>query len=318
MRALPLALALLATQETRPASSPREDRLPPGVALEIDGEAVSEEEFGRWIARHRGDPFVGEFVAARLVRALARREGVAVGPEEVAERVDEETAERVKNAFLGDRGKWIAEEITARGRTMETFLRQRREEAETQMLVERLLRKRRRVSDEDVRGRWEEKYGKEGRAFSIRHILFETRYPLAPPASPAETEKRRREIDEEVRKRAAVVRAQIAGGMDFAHAARSFSDDEPTKAAGGLVGRYSPFLFGPVFEAEVRNLKKGVVSDPIRSNRGWHLVEVTEETVTPLDSVSAEVRRELETRKPYATEVDAFMADLLAGVRIRR
>src|SRR5262245_45642413 len=112
MRALPLALALLATQETRPASSPREDRLPPGVALEIDGEAVSEEEFGRWIARFRGDPHVGEFVAARLVRAHARREEVAVPPEEVEGRIEEEIAERVKNAYLGDREKWVAKEIT--------------------------------------------------------------------------------------------------------------------------------------------------------------------------------------------------------------
>jgi foldase protein PrsA len=316
MRAL--ALALLATQESRPASSPREERLPPGVALEIDGETVSEEDFGRWIARHRGDPHVGEFVAARLVRAHARREEVAVGPEEVEGRIEEEIAERVKNAYLGDRERWVAKEITELGRTMESFLRQRREEVETQLLVERILRKRRQVSEEDVRARWEEKYGKEGRTFSFRHILFETRYPVAPAASPAETERRRREIDEEVRKRAAAVRAQIAGGMDFAHAARAFSDDEPTKAAGGLVGRYAPFLYGPLFEGEVRSLKKGMLSDPIRSNRGWHLVEVTEETVTPLESVAAELRREIETRRPYATEVSAFMGELLAGARVRR
>ncbi|HET6201220.1 MAG TPA: peptidylprolyl isomerase [Planctomycetota bacterium] len=323
MKALPaLLLAILSAQESRPASSPAPrvgaGTLPPGAALEVDGEAVSEEEFGRWIARFRGDLYVGEFVAARLVRALARREGIALGPEEVDRRIEEDVAERVKNAFLGDREKWIREEVVALGRTMETFLRQRREEVETAMLVERLLAKRRRVTDEDVRTRWEERYGKGGRTFSLRHVLFETRYPSGPPVPAAETERRRHEIDEEVRKRAEAVRAQIAGGMNFAQAARAFSDDDSTKEKGGLVGRYTPHLFGPQFDAGAWKLKKGVLSDPIRSNRGWHLVEVTEETLTPLESVAAEVRRELETRRPYATEVAAFLSELLSNAKVVR
>ena len=111
---------------------------------------------------------------------------------------------------------------------------------------------------------------------------------------------------------------QIASGMDFAQAARAFSDDEATKNAGGVVGRYTPYAYGPLFEAEAWSLKRGVLSDPIRSNRGWHLVEVTDETATPLASVATEIRRELETRRPYATEVTAFLVDLLAGTRIVR
>ena len=303
---------------TQPSARFEHRELPDGVAAEVGGEPVSEGEFGRWLARYRGDALFGEFLAGRLLRREAAAEGIGVSPEEVEKRFEEEVAERVKGAFLGDREKWIREEIVGQGRSLASFRRERGERLETELLVEKILSKRRVVTDADVRAAWEERSGKGGRKLSFRHILFEILVPSGPPAAAAETERRRRELDEQVRNRCALARAQILGGMDFAQAARAFSNDEATKNKGGTVGPTTSGTFGPLFEEEVWNLKKGVLSDPIRSNRGWHLVEVTDETVTPFESVAEGLRNELKTRRPFATESRAFLTGLLANARVVR
>lgn len=310
--ALPIAFLFVASPQIEHRS------LPPGIAAEIDGKPVSVMEYGEWLARYRGDLHFGEFLEGRLVRERAAAEGVSVTPEEVAAALEAEIAERVENAFRGERDRWVESEITRRGRSLESFRRERGYGLETELLVRKMLWKERAVTEEDVRARWEEKHGREGRRFRFRQILLEVRYVGDAPMNLEERDRRRREVEEQVRQRCLAIRAEIVGGLDFAHAARAFSDDAPTREAGGDAGEYTPFRYGPLFEAEIWKVEKGRLSDPIRSNRGWHLVEITEESRTDLESVADELRRELETRAPFVHEVQAFLAALRSTVTVVR
>jgi peptidyl-prolyl cis-trans isomerase SurA len=80
--------------------------------------------------------------------------------------------------------------------------------------------------------------------------------------------------DAAVRQKLIGVRAQIAGGAEFATVARAVSEDPQSAADGGDLGWVSPGDTSPDFEQEVAKLPLKQLSAPIRSRFGWHLIEV--------------------------------------------
>jgi len=69
------------------------------------------------------------------------------------------------------------------------------------------------------------------------------------------------------------LRARIAGGADFVEVAKENSDDLNTKATGGELGWFNSDAFGPDFGAQVAALQDGQVSQPFKSQAGWHIVQ---------------------------------------------
>ena len=69
------------------------------------------------------------------------------------------------------------------------------------------------------------------------------------------------------------LRARIVGGADFAQVAKDSSEDPTSKAKGGDLGWFSAEQFGPDFGQPVAALADGEVSQPVRTQAGWHLIE---------------------------------------------
>jgi parvulin-like peptidyl-prolyl isomerase len=74
---------------------------------------------------------------------------------------------------------------------------------------------------------------------------------------------------------AAAVRAQIAAGASFADAARSQSQDQASARNGGNLGCGPTGRFVTGFEQAVDALPTGQLSQPVQTQFGWHLIEVT-------------------------------------------
>ncbi len=72
------------------------------------------------------------------------------------------------------------------------------------------------------------------------------------------------------------LRARIAAGEDFADLARQFSEDSGSALNGGSVGWSVPGQFVPQFEQAIQEAQINVVSEPFRTQFGWHILEVTE------------------------------------------
>ena len=110
-----------------------------------------------------------------------------------------------------------------------------------------------------------------------RHILVRA----DGPADFAKAEAKAREL-----------REKISKGLDFATAARSSSDDDGTKANGGDLGFFPKNTLVPEFENAAFALKVGEVSQPVRTQYGYHLIKAearTEERQRPFEEVKAEV-----------------------------
>jgi peptidyl-prolyl cis-trans isomerase SurA len=69
------------------------------------------------------------------------------------------------------------------------------------------------------------------------------------------------------------IRRQIQEGGDFASFARTYSQDG-SASQGGDLGWISPGETVPEFERAMNQLKVGQVSDPVRTEFGYHLIEV--------------------------------------------
>jgi peptidyl-prolyl cis-trans isomerase SurA len=93
-----------------------------------------------------------------------------------------------------------------------------------------------------------------------RHILLRTGPQLAESAA---------------RERLTELRKRIAGGLDFATAAKDNSQDGSAREGGDL-GWAVPGQFVPEFEEVMNSLAPGQVSEPLTSRFGVHLIQVQE------------------------------------------
>ncbi|HEX8172946.1 MAG TPA: peptidylprolyl isomerase [Thermoanaerobaculia bacterium] len=82
--------------------------------------------------------------------------------------------------------------------------------------------------------------------------------------------------------KAAALATRIRGGADFAEVARAQSDHAETAQRGGSLGPTRMEMLPPEIAAVVSRLKPGEVSDPVRTQLGVHIFQVTEPTLEEL------------------------------------
>jgi len=93
----------------------------------------------------------------------------------------------------------------------------------------------------------------------LRHILMKTN-ELADDAT--------------VRTKLLAIRERILKGEDFAGIAQVSSEDPGSAADGGDLGWAGPGTYAPEFEAAVANLKDNEISEPFKTQFGWHIVQM--------------------------------------------
>ena len=72
---------------------------------------------------------------------------------------------------------------------------------------------------------------------------------------------------------------KILAGEDFGEQAKLLSDDPGSANLGGELGWASPDGFAPEFAQTIRDSEIGVVSEPFRTQFGWHILEVMDRRV---------------------------------------
>jgi peptidyl-prolyl cis-trans isomerase D len=95
------------------------------------------------------------------------------------------------------------------------------------------------------------------------------------------------------------IRGRIAGGEDFAALANELSRDPGSSGQGGDLGLIEQGLMDPAFDQAAFALEAGKLSDAVRSQFGYHLIEVTEiegGTHKPFEEVKDQLIAEVEKR----------------------
>ena len=145
-------------------------------------------------------------------------------------------------------------------------------------------------SEEDLKAIYEEEKGRFSTPPSRRvsHILLE----LAPDAPDADKSKIKKLADDIV--------ARARKGESFASLAKTYSNDPTSSEQGGDLGELTPGLLPPEFEAAVNELKKGEISNAVRTEYGYQIAKLTDFSpgkTKSLNEVRAELTRQLRQRK---------------------
>ncbi len=100
------------------------------------------------------------------------------------------------------------------------------------------------------------------------------------------------------------IEQQLKNGASFATLAKKYSKDTASAKKGGSLGTITQGQTLPPFDKAAFSLKTGVISPPVRSVYGWHIIEATGPVlpahVTPFSKVRAAIRKSLIDQKKSA------------------
>jgi len=80
--------------------------------------------------------------------------------------------------------------------------------------------------------------------------------------------------DATTRQRLTAIRTRILAGEDFEALASVVSEDPGSGSRGGDLGWASPGTYDPVFEEQLAALETDQISEPFRTQFGWHIVQL--------------------------------------------
>ena len=80
--------------------------------------------------------------------------------------------------------------------------------------------------------------------------------------------------DATVKQKLESLRSRVLKGEDFAGLAQTASEDPGSASDGGDLGWANPGTFAPDFEKQLSELKDNEISEPFRTQFGWHIVQL--------------------------------------------
>jgi foldase protein PrsA len=264
-----LLLALAATLVAACGSSDSSKTVPSGAVALVGDEAIEKTDLDRLLAQTKTNyeaqkqefPEVGtpqyETLKSTLLKGLVQQAqweqaGAAMGVRVSDKEIDTRLDALKQQYFKGDEDKFKAE-LDKQGLTVE----QLREQVRARILSDKIYSaviKKVKVTDAKIKAYYDSHKTQylQPESREVRHILV----------------KKKSLADE--------LYAKLKNGADFAQLARKYTQDEASKADGGNFTAYKGKTVEP-FDKFVFAAKKGDVSKPIKTEFGWHLIEVLSE-----------------------------------------
>lgn len=289
VKRLPLIFLVLALLGVAAACGSSDEDVPDGAVAVVGDEEISKAEFDALMGRaekafeqqKRDFPKAGtpeyktlqnQAVQYLVQQAKYRQAADDLDVEVTDEQIDARIDQVVKQYFNGNK-KEYEKNLQSQGLTEA----QVRKEIENQLISEKIYEKvteEVKVTDEDI-----EKYYNEHKkdyrvpeSREVRHILV---------AKKAKADQ---------------LRAQIVDGGNFAALAKQHSLDTGSKANGGkLTARRGETV--PPFDKATFSMEKGEVSQPIKTQFGYHIIEILGDikpaSTTALKDVKEQIRQQL-------------------------
>jgi foldase protein PrsA len=261
-----LLLALAATLVAACGSSDSSKTVPPGAVALVGDKAIEKADLDRLLAQTKTNyeaqkqefPEVGtpqyETLKSTLLKGLVQQAqweqaGAAMGVRVSDKEIDTRLDALKQQYFKGDEDKFKAE-LDKQGLTVE----QLREQLRARLLSDKIYSaviKKVKVTDANIKAYYDNHKAQylQPESREVRHILV----------------KKESLADE--------LYAKLKNGADFAQLARKYTQDEASRADGGNFTAYKGKTVAP-FDRFVFAAKKGDLSKPIKTEFGWHLIEV--------------------------------------------
>ena len=147
------------------------------------------------------------------------------------------------------------------------------------------MQKKATVDDAELKKQYEaSKAGAE--EVNARHILIRMK------GSPSPLGPGKKELtEEEALAKSQELRKKILAGEDFAELAKKESDDPGSANTGGDLGTFKRGQMVPPFEQTAFSLQPGQVSEPVKTQFGYHLIKVEKHTTKTFEDMKPELEQ---------------------------
>jgi parvulin-like peptidyl-prolyl isomerase len=281
---LTVSLALAACGGEQPASTGTS-----GTTVPAAGAAAPAAGGGAVIARYGGM----ELTTARVQEAMKR----LPGPSRVYLSSPERKQQFIDNIIIND---LMFAEGRKQGLVDDPDIERQVDDFRQRLVVQRVmrdLRKRPEVSDEEAKAQYDANPNLYSTTqIRASHILVKD-------------EKTAQEIHDEL----------VKHPDKFAEIAKEKSTDLGSGRRGGDLGLFGPGRMVPEFEKAAFALKVGEISEPVKTQYGYHVIKVTERkegTVRPFDQVKTQIKSQIANQR-LQKQVEEYMAGLRAKADIQ-
>jgi len=132
----------------------------------------------------------------------------------------------------------------------------------------------------------------------------------------SEQEVRARHILVPTEAEAKAILAEIKKGTDFAELAKQKSKDPGAAAEGGDLGYFAKEQMVPEFAEAAYKMDKGQLSEPVKTQFGWHIIKVEDKRTKPVPEFD-KVKDQIETFVMRKAQSE-FITKLRDGAKIER
>lgn len=245
--------------------------------VDIDGHTITTEDFLQELKDNYGEQHLRQLIQQQVI--LAKAESLNITDEEVDEEYN-----TLKEGFGVAEDKELLEMLQTQYQLPVDSIEQFKEDyLFPQVAMDRLSREG--VTEESIEAHYEENKDQYTEV-EARHILVE------------DMETANEVLD------------KLNEGEDFADLAKEYSNDEGSADQGGDLGTFGKGAMVPEFEGAAFALEPGEISDPVESQFGFHIINVTDKITPSLEDIREAIEYEL------AKTPDEIFAQLLEDAKI--
>lgn len=195
---------------------------------------------------------------------------------------------KIKAQFPSDED--FSKQLAQVGQTPEQLTETIKKMLQQQRWLEGQIAGKTEVTDEEAKKFYEENKAEFQQAETVKasHILFRL------------NKEDSEEVVNQKLKQAQGAEARAKKGEDFTTLAKELSEEPGAKESGGDLGFFPKERMVPEFAEVAFTEKVGDISDPVRTQFGWHVIKVTEKKpagTLPYDEVKAQLMSYLKSKK---------------------
>jgi foldase protein PrsA len=256
------------------------------VVATVNGEPITESE---WLARLRlmaGKNALDNLVREKVIRQEARKNGVVVTPAEIAKSASDLEGNYRKQFPSPAR---FDDFLKQQGLSLVGFRDAMRYTAEMRTIQQKLadkLGEKIQVTDKELQDIYDKQKGQFVQQAEVKIKQIMLNFTGLDDVSQNKTKADALALMEKVK----------APGADFAALAKQYSQDADTKDKGGELAWMSFSPWGPPFDQVVMAAPVGLIDQPVRSYKGYHIVWVIDkhpQRQRTFDEVKPDLRKRM-------------------------
>lgn len=213
------------------------------VVAKVNNESITKDELYDAMVKQYGVESLEALISDKIVKLEVEKQKIKVSDEEIESQINE-----IKEYYGGEEA--FNQAISYYGITLDDIKNDMRTNIEIKKLLEPSIT----ISEEDIASFFEQNKTMLDQKEQVhaRHILVDTK----------------EEADE--------VKSKLSKGEDFNKLAEEYSLDTANKSSGGDLGFFGRGEMVSEFEEVAFSLKPGDISEPVKTDFGYHIIKVEE------------------------------------------